>query len=107
MNENIVTFLKKLEQDEAAQKMFSACRDPEEAYQMAHAIQDGFTKEEFIEAMKSLRDKVNADLSTEDLSKVSGGEGESLAFSAIAVNITAFTVYTAVEAGIISSSAAV
>lgn len=76
MNENILSFLKKLEQDEEAQKRFSVCRDPEEAWQMAHAIQDGFTKEEFIETMKSLYDQVNRDLSAEDLAKASGGKDE-------------------------------
>ena len=73
MNENIVAFLNKLAQDEETQKKLSACRDPEEAYQIAHAIQDGFTREEFIETMKSLHDQAAQDLNADDLAKTSGG----------------------------------
>ena len=75
MNENIVSFLKKLEQDEETQKRMAACRDPEEAYQIAHAVQDGFTKEEFIEAMKALYESISQDLNAEDLVKAAGGSG--------------------------------
>ena len=78
MNENIITLLKKLGQDEEAQKKLADCHDPEEAYTIAHGIQDGFTKEEFIDVMKSLNEELNRDLNERDLAQASGGKGSDV-----------------------------
>ncbi|MBQ9612633.1 MAG: Nif11-like leader peptide family RiPP precursor [Lachnospiraceae bacterium] len=75
MNENIKKFLEKLSNDPEAIAKMSAIRDPEEAYQLASSMQDGFTKEEFISVMEAFREsgKPREDLSDEDLMKVAGG----------------------------------
>ena len=72
MNENIQKFLEKLGQDPELLKKMSAIRDPEEAYKLASSVQDGFTKEEFLTAMKAL-EVANGDLNDDDLKKYAGG----------------------------------
>ncbi|MBQ9549623.1 MAG: Nif11-like leader peptide family natural product precursor [Lachnospiraceae bacterium] len=44
MNENIVKLLQKVAEDEALQEKMKSFTDPEEAYEFARTIQDGFTK---------------------------------------------------------------
>ena len=102
MNENIITFLKKLGQDEEAQKKLSVCRDPEEAYDIAHGIQDGFTKEEFIEAMTSLNEQINQDLGAEDLASTAGGisDGVKDTIATVTVITTAGSVMVGLAAAI-------
>ena len=75
MIENIKKFLEKAAQDPELTAKLSAVQNPDEAYELASSVQDGFTKEEFIAAMKELA-AVNDDLSNADLKKFSGG-GES------------------------------
>ena len=74
MNENILKMLDLLTQNEEAQKKFASIRDPEEAYALATSIHGGYTQEEFIQAMASLRDQMNQDLSEDDLATAAGGE---------------------------------
>jgi predicted ribosomally synthesized peptide with nif11-like leader len=73
MNENIKAFLQKLSADEALQAQFKAVKDPDKAYELAASVQGGFTKEEFVEAMKELKAKMSRDLSDDDLEKAAGG----------------------------------
>ena len=75
MNENIKKFLEKAAQDPELTAKMSAVRDPDEAYELASSLQDGFTKEEFFTAMKELA-AADGDLGDADLKKFSGG-GES------------------------------
>ena len=70
MNENIVLFLKQVEQDEALIAKLNAIKDPDEAYALAASVQDGFTKEEFISAMEQLN---SGELSDDDLAAMAGG----------------------------------
>jgi predicted ribosomally synthesized peptide with nif11-like leader len=73
MNENIKAFLQKLAADEALQAQFKGIKDPDKAYELAASVQGGFTKEEFVEAMKELKAKMSRDLSDDDLEKAAGG----------------------------------
>ena len=43
MNENIKKFLEKAAQDPELTAKMSAVRDPDEAYELASSLQDGFT----------------------------------------------------------------
>ena len=75
MNENIQKFLEQFLTDEALQAKFSAVKTPDEAYELAKSIQDGFTKEEFLEAVQQLATLDEADITDEDLAAAAGGEG--------------------------------
>ena len=70
MNEKVIQFLKKIEQDEALAAKFQGVTNPDEAYALAASVQDGFTQEEFISAMEQIN---NGELSKEDLAALSGG----------------------------------
>ena len=72
MNGNIQKFLEKLSQDPELIAKMGAIQDPDEAYRLASSVQDGFTKEEFITAMKELA-AANGDLTDADLKKYAGG----------------------------------
>ena len=76
MNENIQKFLEQFLSDEALQAKFSAVKTPDEAYELAKTIQDGFTKEEFLEAAQQLAALDEADITDEDLAAAAGGDGE-------------------------------
>ena len=73
MKEEIKLFLQKVAEDEDLQKKLQGCKSPEEAYEIASAVQEGFTFEEFTETMTKLRDEMGEELTGEDLAKVSGG----------------------------------
>jgi predicted ribosomally synthesized peptide with nif11-like leader len=73
MNENIKLLLEKVAKDEALQAKFKEVKNPDEAYELAASIQDGFTKEEFITTMKEIKSKMSKDISDEDLGKAAGG----------------------------------
>ena len=74
MNENIQKFLEKFTTDEELQAKFSALKSPEEAYELAKSVQDGFTLEEFLEAAKSINELDEGDISDEDLAAAAGGD---------------------------------
>jgi len=73
MNENIKLFLEKVEADPELKKKFAEVKSPDEAYELASSIQDGFTKEEFIEEMTKIKTAMEENLTDEDLAKVAGG----------------------------------
>ena len=70
MNENIVLFLKRVEQDAALAGRFNGITNPDEAYALASSMQGGFTKEEFMEAMGKIN---QGELTQDDLAQMSGG----------------------------------
>ena len=72
MNESIKKFLEKLAQDPELIAKLSAIQDPDEAYKLASSVQDGFTREEFITAMKEIA-AADGDLTDADLKKFAGG----------------------------------
>jgi predicted ribosomally synthesized peptide with nif11-like leader len=96
MNENIKKFVEKAINDKALQDKMAACKTPEEAYAIASSVQDGFTMEEFTEAMQQLFDLTHEnELTDEDLAKAAGGTSEEddftifLTMSGIAVSASA------------------
>ena len=76
MKEEIKLFVLKILNDTELEKNLQACKSPEEAYAFASSVQEGFTYEEFVEAMTKLYEVANQDeieLSDEDLAKAAGG----------------------------------
>ena len=83
MNETLKIFLQKLNEDEALAAKLGACKSEDEAYAVASAVQDGFTKEEFVALMNTVNQAYNdGDISREDLAKVGGGVDETDIISA-------------------------
>jgi predicted ribosomally synthesized peptide with nif11-like leader len=74
VNENIVKFLEKVANDEELQAKMQKATNPDEAYAIASGVQDGFTKEEFVEAMKELNAQTDQEVSDDDLEQVAGGK---------------------------------
>ena len=74
MNENLLQFLETLRDDAKLQEKMALCSSADEAYKLASEIQNGFTQEEFVDAMKKIN-KVSTDseLTAEELEQVSGG----------------------------------
>lgn len=87
MNENIRLFLEKISKDEESLAKMQSITDPDEAYAFAASIQDGFTKEEFIDTMNKLHAAQNGEISDEDLEKLAGGVSweESVSYTVTAV----------------------
>jgi len=73
MNENLKILFNKLEKDEAAIAKLQAVKDPDEAYALVSAIQDGYTKEEFLNALKQMQDSMNSELSDSEVAAAAGG----------------------------------
>lgn len=93
MKEEIKLFLQKVASDEALQKKLKDCKSPEEAYEFASSVQDGFTFEEFTETMKKLRNEVGEELTDEDLAKASGGTiGLTVSVVTISIEVTSVIV---------------
>lgn len=73
MNESILALIKKVTESEELQAKFAALDSPEEAYELAKTIQEGFTKEEFVEVMTALSSAADGDITDEDLAVAAGG----------------------------------
>jgi predicted ribosomally synthesized peptide with nif11-like leader len=77
MKEELKLFIKKALEDVELQEKMQACHSPEEAYAVASSVQEGFTFEEFVDAMRILNDFANQnedlELSDEDLAMAAGG----------------------------------
>ena len=78
MKEEIKLFIQKVAEDRELRHKLQACKTPEEAYAIASSAQDGFTFEEFTEAMTKLYEQASAELSDEDLAKAAGGADTTL-----------------------------
>ena len=78
VNQNIVKFLEKVANDEELQAKMQKATNPDEAYAIASAVQDGFTKEEFVEVMQALNAQAANEISEDDLNKVAGGRVNTL-----------------------------
>ncbi len=75
MNEGLKKLLEAMKTQEGLEAKFAQCKTPEEAYQVALEVSDGYTIEEFKALMaeiKKLNDR-NEELSEDDLDQVSGG----------------------------------
>ena len=73
MNENIKTLLTQIAESEELQAKFAGLDTPEKAYELAKTLQDGFTKEEFLEAAKEIAEAQIDDVSDEELAAAAGG----------------------------------
>ena len=77
MTKDLETLIEKLMMDKALAEQLGACKSEDEAYAFACTVQDGFTKEEFVEAMNAIcQANNNGDISREDLANVAGGSNE-------------------------------
>ena len=74
MNENILALIKKVMESEDLQAKFAAQDSPDAAYELARGIQEGFTKEEFVEAMTALSAAEDGSITDEDLAETAGGD---------------------------------
>lgn len=99
MNENIRLFLEKMSEDQELQAKFSQIKDPDEAYALASSIQPGFSKEEFITTMTSIRDAMEENLTDEDMAKSAGGVSDE-------VKVSVFLSVTSAFSGAVTVSAA-
>ena len=104
MNENIKKLLQKVAADESLQEKMQSLTNMDDAYAFASSLQDGFTKEEFVEVMAKLRESASADdeLTDDDLAGAAGGltTGE-----AVSVGIGTGVGAVAVTAGAASAAA--
>jgi predicted ribosomally synthesized peptide with nif11-like leader len=73
MNVNLKKFLDVLNKDKAVQEKFAAAKSPEEAFEIAAAIQGGYTFEELKDAMVAIQQSIKNELSDKDLDAVAGG----------------------------------
>ena len=97
MNESIKKFMEKAAQDPELAAKMSAIQDPDEAYKLASSLQDGFTKEEFINTMKELA-AANSDLTDADLKKFAGGTDSELVSVSISYLVSSGATMAAVAA---------
>ena len=73
-NESLKEFFAKVTADEAVMAKLMACKDLDEAYAFASSIQDGFTKEEFEEFTRQMKDAAGTvELTDDDLNALAGG----------------------------------
>jgi predicted ribosomally synthesized peptide with nif11-like leader len=103
MNENLKLFLEKVASDQELQTKFAQIKDVDEGYTLASSVQNGFTKEEFIEAMSAIKAAMEEDLSDEDLAKSAGGGLDENDI----ISIVTGTVSATVSAATCAASAAV
>ena len=92
MNENIKKLIQKVALDKDLQAEIKSITNPDEAYEFAITIQDGFSKEEFIEVMKKLSESTSdsEELTDEEVAGVSGGNATTIAGYTIGIgSITA------------------
>lgn len=76
MNENLKLLFEKIGEDSELLAKLQTITDPDEAYELLSNVQGGYTKEEFVDAMKQIQEiqtANNGDLSDEDLEKLAGG----------------------------------
>ena len=91
MNDNLKLFLQRFYEDEALAARLGACKSEDEAYTLASSVQDGFTKEEFVETMSALNHANNSgDLTKEDLRGIAGGldEEDTIIISSASISAT-------------------
>ena len=96
MNDNIKTLMDKVAQDEELQAKFSQAKNLDEAYVLASSVQDGFSKEEFVEEMTRIREAMEENLTDEDLAKSAGGNVDPFMVSvSVATAVTGISVASA------------
>ena len=78
-------------EDQELQAKFMTIHEPDEAYALACSIQDGFTKEEFVETMQSIKEAMDENLTDEDLAKSAGGVSDEVKVSVFLSVTSAFS----------------
>ncbi len=73
MNENLVKLLQMIADSDELQAQFGNLATLDEAYELASKLQQGFTKEEFLDAVKALNEAADEDISDEELAATAGG----------------------------------
>lgn len=75
MKPELKEFFEKLAADSQLQDKMAQCKSADEAYKLASEIQEGFTMEEFQNAMQQVQNASmnGTELSAEDLEGVAGG----------------------------------
>jgi NifU-like protein involved in Fe-S cluster formation len=77
MNENVKKLFAAIAKDKELAKKFEGCETVEASYQVAISIVDGYTIEEYKDAVQMMAEKAKAsgELSDEELEMISGGSG--------------------------------
>ena len=88
MNENISLFLKKLAENKDLQAKAASAATPDALYELAQAVQDGFTKEELLDALRSLAENADQDLDAADLAKTAGGMRIAATIPQLSLSVT-------------------
>jgi len=86
--------LQKFVEDEELQAKFQGVEDVDTAYALASSIQDGFTKEEFVDTMTELSAKMS-ELSDEELAALAGGKNTTPITIGVTISTPISTVGTA------------
>lgn len=77
MNENLKKLFDTIKEDENLVEKFKACKSAEEAYEVATAVVDGYSIEEFKDIMlkidKAAKQSGDMELADDDLNQVAGG----------------------------------
>ncbi len=73
MNENLVKLLQMIAGSDEMQAQFGNLATLDEAYELASKLQQGFTKGEFLDAIKVLNEGADEDISDEELAATAGG----------------------------------
>ena len=81
MNEKLTALFQKIAESEDLQAKFAEFGTLEEAYEFARTLQDGFTKEEFVEVCKAAAEAATGDISDEELVAAAGGTDDPLSLS--------------------------
>ena len=73
MNEKLTALFQKIAESDEMQAKLAEFGTLEEAYEFARTLQDGFTKEEFLDACKTAAEAASGDISDEELLAAAGG----------------------------------
>ena len=76
MNEKLTALFQKIAESDELQAKFAEFGTLEEAYEFARTLQDGFSKEEFLEVCKAVAEAATGDISDEELVAAAGGSGD-------------------------------
>lgn len=76
MNEKLTALFQKIAESDELQAKFAEFGTLEEAYEFARTLQDGFSKEEFLEVCKAVAEAATGDISDEELVDAAGGIGD-------------------------------
>lgn len=106
VNENLKAFVERMFKDEDLASRMAACKSPEEAYALASSEQEGFTFEEFTEAMTALRDAYSQEISDEDLARAAGGVDTGVVIGSVSWSVMVTAPISYLVSGVVVESLA-